>query len=129
MSYGRRLAITWVLALPLVTSPLTLAAHVHPAGIEGRDRALVHTHLMQFDTAAGIRAGNHGDHGRAIFPSTVFENTKKHPIGANSAHVVVAVNRAIFPPPYRTTAVVAERAHASPGPATATALDRSPPRI
>jgi hypothetical protein len=73
-----RLALTLILATTVVTLPVRRAEHVHLAGIEGRNHALIHAHAVQLDLSSGLRVPVHGDHGRAIFLTTVFESAKNN---------------------------------------------------
>ena len=65
----------FVVVLALVALQLTRAEHVHPAGIEGRTRSLVHSHRVDVAPTSQARAyAAHGDHRFAIFLSSIFES-------------------------------------------------------
>jgi hypothetical protein len=120
------LALTLVLATTVVTLPLGRAEHIHPAGIEGRDQALIHAHPIQLDVSSGIRAPVHGDHGRAIFLTTVFESAKNstHPI----AKIFAPAHRPVLDPgTYTVRAVTGDRWIGPPGPLDSSSVDRAPP--
>ena len=127
MRQGSRLALTLILATTVVTLPVRGAEHVHLAGIEGRDHALIHAHAVQLDVSSGLRMPVHGDHGRAIFLTTVFESAKNHtrPIAQIFAP---AYGPALHPGSDALRVVVVERWNRPPGPPGHSSVDRAPPR-
>jgi hypothetical protein len=64
-----------ILSLVFITLPLVRPDHVHPAGVEGRARAIVHNHQIPVSTTGGSQAyAAHGNHRFAIFLTSVFES-------------------------------------------------------
>lgn len=60
--------------------PLLPQEHVHLAGIEGRAHAVAHSHWLEESQSAGSMpsfAASHGDHGRAIFLTTVSDRVAR----------------------------------------------------
>jgi len=75
----RRRPIVLVVALAVLSLQLVRAEHIHPAGIEGRTRSLVHSHLPGSATTGRERAyAAHGDHRLAIFLAAVYELVLRH---------------------------------------------------
>jgi hypothetical protein len=69
----------FVVVLTLLTLQSARAEHVHPAGIEGRTRSVVHTHRVDLASGNHPRASaSHGDHRLAIFLTAVYESVVRH---------------------------------------------------
>jgi hypothetical protein len=124
--------LTLVSALAVACLPLLPTEHVHLAGIEGRTHALVHSHVL--DVAEDLPTGSaghslvtpHGDHGLAVFPSTVYNGTARfahQPILLLDTLVTVA-------PPVRSRRSAdpgrPQTTHGPPGPVW---LTRGPPSL
>lgn len=125
---GTRCGLLFILAISVFAAPLVRAEHVHPAGIEGRARALVHAHQTQPQAPGEHRAhAAHGNHSLAIFLTTVYESVCKNP---------PAPPQAILPgaqPPAdpRRDVLGSVDTHGliqSPGPPATSASGRAPPR-
>ena len=81
-----RRAVVLVAGLAILSLQLVRAEHIHPAGIEGRTQALVHSHALGDAAADGarVRAG-HGDHLLAIFLVPIYESVLRSSLqGASS---------------------------------------------
>ena len=128
MRQAPRLALMLIVATTVVTLPLRRAEHVHLAGIEGRDKALIHAHAVQLDVSSGLRVPVHGDHGRALFLTTVFESAKNNtrPIAQMFAP---AYGPALHPGADTVRVVVVDRWKRPHGPPGHSSLDRAPPRV
>ncbi len=113
----------------MAVCPLLPPQHVHPAGIEGRTAAIIHAHVVEFGDSArtGTSIGHsHGNHGLAIFLSTVLNSGPE----TTSAPVLPSEFDAVVVPPLDFVRIVdpiqIERTHGPPGTAWVT---RGPPSL
>jgi hypothetical protein len=129
--HSRRVGVSLpvVLAVLLAVCPLLPPQHIHRAGIEGRTAAIVHAHVVEFgdSTPTGTSIGHsHGNHGLAIFLSTVF-NSGPEP---QSPPILLSAFGVVATPPLEFVCVVdpirIERTHGPPGTAW---LTRGPPSL
>jgi hypothetical protein len=124
--------VTTIAALAVVCVPLLPVEHVHLAGIEGRTQPLVHSHALEADGAPHTESAGqslvapHGDHGLAVFLSTVYNGTSRfvpQPALPFDALVTIA-------PTFRSLGVVhwsgPQTTHGPPGPVW---LTRGPPSL
>ena len=127
---GPRHPIVLLAALAVVLSlQIVRAEHIHPAGIEGRNHSLVHSHPSLIVTAGSEWAPDtHGDHRLAIFLVTTGESVLRD--GADRAPdgpaVLVAVPD-ITPPLHGIAAIHFRADRPPPGCVVLTSPERAPP--
>jgi hypothetical protein len=103
--------------LALVGLQLVRAAHVHPAGIEGRTTSVVHTHGVEVTSGNHTRTyASHGDHRLAIFLAPIYESVVRHSLNPPD-------HPALLPVTYRHDSTT----HASR--ILPTRLDHAPPGV
>ena len=120
-----------VLAFLFACVPLLPAEHMHRAGIEGRDRPLVHSHPL---AAGGLQTAqpdsalvaSHGNHDLAVFLSTVYDHSPRFssqaPLPAGARADIAPVFRPIGPATLRSH-------HRTHGPPRSVWLTRGPPSL
>jgi hypothetical protein len=117
-----------LLAFALVVGSFVPPRHVHPAGIEGRIRAVVHRHVQDRPAAtrSGLSDAAHGDHERALFLDTPYERS-----GGPTTHAPAALEGVVtFTPPERLERWRApDQARHIHGPPGALFLTRAPPPL
>lgn len=130
----RRTALTAsVLVLAVTCLPLLPKEHIHVAGIEGRNKQIVHVHPV--DAAAGGSDVSvlqfhgdqfHGDHGLAIFLTTVYDSVSRFA----QAPTVLVATAAVIAPVLQTLGVVqACTVQSAHGPPRSVWLTRGPPSL
>jgi hypothetical protein len=118
-----------VLALALAVFPLLPPEHLHRAGIEGRTTSIVHAHTLQIlgNTPSGTSFTQpHGNHGLAVFLTTVFHSGPQGPSGP----VLLVAASVVIAPTFRFVGLVdgalIPYPHGPPGTAW---LTRGPPAL
>lgn len=122
-----RFGASVVIALAVVCLPLLPPEHIHRAGIEGRTKPLVHAHALENSgatTAGTSLACPHGNHGLAIFITTVYDSVSR----AASQPVLLLAASVVFAPQLRPLGVVeANLTQSTHGPPRSVWLTRGPP--
>lgn len=124
--------LTFVTALAVVCVPLLPSEHVHLAGIEGRTQPLAHSHALDGVGAAQTSSQGHslvaphGDHGLAVFVSTVYDGTSRFA----SRPILVVDTVVAVAPTFRSLGLIPSgQPQSTHGPPGRTWLTRGPPSL
>jgi hypothetical protein len=124
--------LSLISALAVVFLPLLPTEHVHLAGIEGRTRPLAHGHVLdvsgtpEASPARHSLVAPHGDHGLAVFLSTVYNGTARF---AHQPMLLLDTLVTVAPPirsPKSADPGRPQTTHGPPGPVW---LTRGPPSL
>jgi hypothetical protein len=112
------------LAIAIVCGPVLPPEHVHLAGIEGRTHVVAHSHVDEsFAGPSSSLVASHGDHGRAVFLTSVYDRTARLLV----PHVMLPAT-ALAPPTFVASAAFqGEVVHTIHGPPGTVWLSRGPP--
>jgi len=110
----------------MVSAPVLPPEHVHLAGIEGRTQVVVHSHTdggFASTSSSATLVASHGDHGRAVFLTSVSDRAARQ-----SAHQMWLPTAVALMPAFVEVDVphtdVRHRIHGPPGRVW---LSRGPP--
>jgi hypothetical protein len=123
-----RLALSLSLTAAVVSAPILPREHVHLAGIEGRTHVLVHSHadgLVASSSSAPTLVDSHGDHGRAVFITSMSDRT----VRLSADHLVLPAAVSLVPAVTARSARWFDVADSSHGPPGRIWLSRGPPAL